>query len=91
MCMRSSKSDKGTMSEEGVGDSAPIGLTEMLKVLVEDRQWMEREHVEVRAEECRRHEEQMKLMRRRRVKAGDAKANRGHGECAEVGETYRAI
>ena len=52
------------MSEGGVGDSAPIGLTEMLKVLVEDRQRMEREHVKVRAEERRRHEEQMELMRR---------------------------
>ena len=66
MCMRSGKSDKGTMSEGGVGDSAPIGLTEMLKVMVEDRQWMEWEHVEVCAEECCRHEEQMKLMRQRR-------------------------
>ena len=52
------------MSEGGVGDSAPIGLTEMLKVLVEDRQRMEREHAEVRAEERSRHEEQMELMRR---------------------------
>ena len=42
-----------------MGDSTPVGLTEMLKVLVEDQ-----EHAKVRAEECRRHEEQMELMRR---------------------------
>ena len=29
------------MSEGGVGDSAPVGLMEMLKVLVEDRQRMD--------------------------------------------------
>ena len=53
------------MAEGGGGDSpASVDLTEMLKVLVEDRQRLEREHAEVRAEERRRHEEQMELMRR---------------------------
>ena len=51
MCTRSGKSYRGTMSEGGVGDSAAIGLMEMLKVLVEDRQQMEQKHVEVHAEE----------------------------------------
>ena len=51
MCTRSGKSYRGIIPEGGVGDSAPVGLTEMLKVLVEVRQRMEREHVEVCAEE----------------------------------------
>ena len=61
MCTRSGKSYRVSMAEGDSGEqSASVGLSEMLKVLVEDRQRLEREH----AEDRRRHEEQMELMRR---------------------------
>ena len=61
MCTQSGKSYKKSMSEGDLGEqSASVRLLEMLKDLVEDRQWLEWEHAEYQ----RRHEEQMELMRR---------------------------
>ena len=54
------KSYRVSTSEGDAGEqSASVGLSEILKVLVEDRQRLEREH----AEDRRRHKEQMELMR----------------------------
>jgi len=64
MTTRSGKEYKSKMADGESGEAAAsISLTEMLKMLVEDRQRMERERAEERAAERRRHEEQMEVMR----------------------------
>ena len=64
MTTRSGKEYKSKMADGESGEAAAsVSLTEMLKMLVEDRQRMERERAEERAAERRRHEEQMEVMR----------------------------
>lgn len=64
MCTHSGKTCRCTMAEGEVRDSpVSVDLTSILTVWVEDGQRMECKHVEARAEDRCRHEEQMELMR----------------------------